>query len=159
MKPESHSWLIITSDDNAVVADALNSMIVLPEDITAQVFSIKKNRAYDNIDNNQLARVEYTYVSTSFKDTKALEAEKFNKKYKKNNYTSPSQYSIKGFDVTYDVLMRLASGKKLSDTFKEGASLRLEAKFNYDASSTNAIENKGLFIVKYNKDLSLMRLK
>jgi len=159
MKPKSHSWIIMTSNDNAVVADALNSMIVLPEDVTAQVFSINRNKAYENIDNNKLARIGFTYVTNNFSDETASATRAFNKKYKKRNHSIPSEYSVKGFDVTYDILIRLASGDKLSDTFKNGASLRLESKFDYDKKVFGSTTNKGLFIVKYNPDLSLERLK
>ena len=36
-----------------------------------------------------------------------------------------------GFDIVYDVGMRLASGNKLKQTFKNGTSYRLESKFDY----------------------------
>lgn len=159
MKPNSHSLVIMTSNDNAAVADALNSMIVLPENVTAQVFSVNKNKAYDEIDNNKLARIKFAYVTNSFNDENSTETKAFNKKYKRKNFSIPSQYSVKGFDVTYDVLMRLASGEQLLNTFKNGASLRLESKFDYDKKTFGSTSNKGLFIVKYNTDLSLERLK
>ena len=159
MKPKSRCWLIMTSNDNAVVADALNSMIVLPEDVSVQVFSVKKNKAYNNMDNNKLARVELAYVTNSFVDKKAPTTKAFNNKYEAANNALPSEYSIKGFDVTYDVLMRLASGNELLDTFKEGASLRLETKFEYENNLYGPTNNKGLFIVKYNRELGLERIK
>ena len=149
----------MTSSDNAVVADALNSMIVLPEDVTGQVFATKKNKAYEKIDNNQLARVEFVYVTNNFTDEKSAATKAFVKKYRKRNFAIPTTYAIKGFDVTYDVLMRLASGEDLNATFKKGASLRLETRFDYDKKIFGPTANKGLFIMKYNKDLSLQRLK
>ena len=71
----------------------------------------------------------------------------------------PSFYATKGFDITYDVLIRLASGNDLYSTFKEGASYRVESKFDYANEPKGYQENKGLFIIKYNKDLTLTRLK
>lgn len=159
MKPKKHCWVIMTSNDNVAVADALNSMVVLPEDVTAQVFAVEKNNAYKKIDNNKLARMNLTYVTNTFLDENAEMVKEFKAKYKKRNYTTPSTYAIKGFDVTYDVLMRLASGNSLSDTYKKGASLRVESKFNYDKKLFGSTSNKGLFVVKYNRDLTLTRLK
>ena len=54
--------------------------------------------------------------------------------------------------------MRLASGKKLEDTFSEGFSKRVETKFDY-RNSDRVPENKGVFIIQYNQDLTLSRLK
>ncbi|MDY0781379.1 LysM peptidoglycan-binding domain-containing protein [Tenacibaculum sp. IB213877] len=159
MPEGSHNWIIITSIDNVVVADALNSMVVLPEGVTAQVYAVEKGAAYDKMDNNKLARINFSYVANNYTDENAEETKAFNRKFKDRNKTIPSDYAVKGFDITYDILMRLASGKKLSDTFDEGVSIRLENKFDYDKKLFGSVSNKGLFIVKYNKDLSLQRLK
>ncbi len=159
MVAKKHNWVIVTSDDNVAIADVLNSMIGLPDDMTVQVFAVEKNKAYDKIENNKLASVDFTYVSNTFADDSSADVKIFNKKYFQKNNTVPSNYAIKGFDVTYDVLMRLASGKDLIDTFKDGISLRLENKFDYRKKTFGSSSNKGLFIVKYNRDLSLTRLK
>ena len=159
MPPKTHCWMILTSDDKVVIADALNSMVVLPEEVTGQVFTIQKNKAYDEIDNNKLARMDFAYVTSHFTDEKASTTKIFNKKYKAKNFSIPTKYAIKGFDITYDILMRLASGKNLNETFKEGASLRLESKFDFEKKLLKPTSNKGLFLIKYNKDLSLERLK
>ncbi|WP_428741991.1 LysM peptidoglycan-binding domain-containing protein [Tenacibaculum sp.] len=159
MSSKRHNWVIIASNDNVVVADALNSMISLPDEIKVQVFSADKNGAYNKIDNNKLASINFTYVSNTYADEDAIETKVFNEKFLAKNNTIPSEYAIKGFDITYDILMRLASGDNLSSTFKKGVSLRVENKFDYRKKMFGSSSNEGLFIVKYNKDLSLSRLK
>jgi hypothetical protein len=71
----------------------------------------------------------------------------------------PSFYATKGFDITYDVLMRLASGNSLKSTFNDGASYRVESKFDFTKKLFKTSENNGLFILQYNEDLTLTRLK
>lgn len=159
MTTKKHNWVIITSNDYVAISDVLNSMIGVPDDVTVQIFAIEKNKDYDKIDNNKLASVDFTYVSSSFEDNTSSNVKDFNKKYFAKNNTSPSDYAIKGFDITYDVLVRLASGKELTDTFKEGVSFRLENKFDYHKKNFGSTSNRGLFIIKYNQDLSLTRLK
>ncbi|WP_233861332.1 LysM peptidoglycan-binding domain-containing protein [Tenacibaculum piscium] len=159
MTSKKRNWVLITSDDNVAIADVLNSMIGVPDNIKLQVFAIEKHNAYEKLENNKLASVNFTYVSDSYTDDSSKDVTIFNKKYYKKNNTIPSDYAIKGFDITYDVLMRLASGKALTNTFKEGVSLRLENKFDYHKKMFGSTSNKGLFMVKYNKDLSLTRLK
>ncbi|CAA0199945.1 amino acid ABC transporter substrate-binding protein [Tenacibaculum maritimum] len=160
MKPKTHSWVIVISDDNAIVADALNSMISLPERVTAQVFTLEKNDAFDKIDNNKLARINFTYITDEYIDENTQHSMFFNKKYELKNNTLPSSYATKGFDITYDILARLASSdNNLKETFKNGSSYRLVSKFDYDKQLFGATSNKGLFIVRYNGDLSLTRLR
>ncbi len=159
MSSKRHNWVIIASEDNVVVADALNSMIGLPDEMNVQVFSPNKGSAYYRIDNNKLANINFTYVSDTYTDEEAIETKTFTEKYLQVNNTIPSDYAIKGFDITYDILMRLASGEDLDTTFKKGASLRVENKFDYRKKVFGSSSNNGLFVVKYNKDLSLSRLR
>ena len=159
MSSKRHNWVIIASEDNVVVADALNSMIGLPDEMNVQVFSPNKGSAYYRIDNNKLANINFTYVSDTYTDEDALETKTFTEKYLQANNTIPSDYAIKGFDITYDILMRLASGEDLDTTFKKGASLRVENKFDYRKKVFGSSSNNGLFVVKYNRDLSLSRLR
>ena len=55
--------------------------------------------------------------------------------------------------------MRLAGGKGLKSTFDAGYSYRVESKFDYMETVEKATQNKGLFMVQYNSDLTLTRIK
>lgn len=158
LKPNENNWVVIATADNVIVNDAINSLISLPEETSAKVFTFDKGRVYDKIDNRKLAKIGFTYISDDFVDASAENTKIFNKQYQKKNNALPSFYAAKGFDITYDILVRLASGKELRTTLDEGVSVRVESKFDYRNSNT-VPENKGLFIVRYNKDLTLTRLK
>jgi LysM repeat protein len=158
LKPEAKNWIIIATDNKIIAADAINSLISLPEQTTAKVFTFDKGNVYNNIDNRKLAKVGFTYVSDEFVDDNSLSSRVFRKQYLKKNKALPSFYATKGFDITYDILIRLASGNDLKSTLDEGMSMRVETKFDY-RNSAYLSENKGLFIVQYNADLSLTKLK
>ena len=158
LKPNAKNWVVLATDNNIVVENTINSLISLPEETTAKLFTFDKSRVYDKIDNNKLAKIGFTYVSDEFIDENSLDSRIFNKQYKKKNNTLPSFYATKGFDITYDILIRLASGNDLKSTLDQGMSRRVETKFDY-RNSTYLSENQGLFIVQYNEDLTLMKLK
>lgn len=158
-KPDIFNWVVIASDNNVIVADAINSANSLSDSLSMRVFSFNKGAAYDKIDNFKLAKLNYTYVSDEFVDEASPSTQLFNTQYLKKNNALPSFYATKAFDITYDILMRLASGEDLKSTFQKGASYRVETKFDYLNTPTGLSENKGAFIVRYNKDLSLTRLK
>ena len=159
LKPNVKNWVVMATNDNVIVADAINSLISLPDDTTAKVFTFDKGKAFDRIDNFKLAKIGLTYVSDLYVDENSSYTKNFNKQYYAKNFAMPSFYGTKGFDITYDILMRLASGNKLKATFNKGASYRVESKFDYRKKSFNPSENNGLFILKYNKDLTLTRIK
>lgn len=158
LKPNTNNWVVLVSDNQVIVQDVVNSLISLPEETTAKILTFNKTAVYDRIDNTKLAKLSFTYVSDEFLDTNSVEARSFISQYVKRNKTLPSYYATKGFDITYDMLIRLASGEDLKDTFKKGYSKRVETKFNY-TDSFRKPENRGVFIVEYNQDLSLKRLK
>jgi LysM repeat protein len=158
LTPNTENWVVIATDNNVIVSDVINSLISLPEETFVKVFTFDKGAIYDKIDNRKLAKIGFTYVSSDFVDETALNSRVFRKQYLKINKALPSFYATKGFDITYDVLIRLASGNDLKSTLNEGMSMRVETKFDY-RNSEHISENKGLFIVQYNEDLSLTKLK
>jgi len=159
LKPNTKNWVVMATNDNVIVAGAINSLISLPDSTAAKVFAYDKREAFDRIDNFKLAKIGFTYVSDRYVDESSTTTKTFNSQYFAKNNAMPSFYATKGFDITYDVLMRLASGKKLKSTFNEGASYRVESKFDYTKKLFKNAENKGLFILQYNEDLTLTRLK
>lgn len=159
LKPNEKNRVILTTDDSIIVASAINGLISLEEDVTASVFSFDKNSVFNKIDNLKLAKLGFTYVSDEYIREDSFKTMDFNNKYLSKNGVLPSYYATKGFDITYDVLIRLASGKSLKSTFDEGFSYRVESKFDYSDKMFQITENKGLFIVKYNEDLTLTRIE
>lgn len=158
LEPKTKNWVVLATDNNVIVSDVINSLISLPEETSVKVFTFDKGEVYDNIDNGKLAKIGFTYVSDEYVDESSLASIVFRKQYLEKNKALPSFYATKGFDITYDILIRLASGNDLKSTLEEGVSMRVETKFDY-RNSEHISGNKGLFIVQYNDDLSLTKLK
>ncbi len=187
LKAEVGNWVVLATERNVIASDAINSLIslpteepeeeeeedekkkkkkddepemqILPEDTVIRIFAFDKSNKFDKVDNNKLAKFEFTYTSDVYVDENSPQALRFNEKYTNKNGALPSYYATKGFDITYDIGMRLASGKDLKSTFKEGTSYRLESKFEYSRMLFNTSYNKGIFLMKYNPDLTIIRLK
>ena len=187
LKPDVGNWVILATDKRVISSDVINSLIslpveepeeeedeedekndkesdepemqILPEDTVIKVFGIFKSSQFDKIDNNKLAKLGFTYTSDTFTDKNSPEIQLFHSQYLKKNYAYPSYYVTKGFDILFDIGIRLASGKKLKETFKDGISFRLESKFEYSKSLFNTSSNKGIYIIEYNPDLTLTRIK
>ena len=180
MKSNVSNWIIVDTKDNVLAANAVNSLIALPtreevakaiedeeelgmqamgDSTLVQLYTFEKGATFDKIDNNKLARLDFTYATDVYAKNESTPVKSFNASYFKRNNSLPSYYATKGFDITYDILMRLASGKKLKSTFDDGVSYRLESKFDYRSGFFRATDNNGVFIIQYNKDLTLRRLK
>ncbi|MDP5093003.1 MAG: LysM peptidoglycan-binding domain-containing protein [Polaribacter sp.] len=157
LKPNTKNWIIIASNNEVIISDVVNSLISLPSETKVNVFTFDKGSVYDKIDNLKLGKIGFTYVSEEFVDETSESSRSFTKLYQEKNNTLPSFYATKGFDITYDILVRLSSGKRLQATFREGATIRVDTKFDYKNNDT--FENEGVFILQINRDLTITKLK
>jgi len=159
LKPNEKNWVVLAADKYLTISDAINSLISLPEETAVKVFSIEVGNSYKRIDHKKLAKIGFTYVTNEFTNSLFNNSDAFVNAYRIKNNALPSEYATKGFDITYDILMRLASGRKLTRTFKKGISFRVDSKFDYYENAYNVFENRGVYLVQYNQDLTLTRIK
>ncbi|AOW21704.1 lytic transglycosylase [Urechidicola croceus] len=154
---QRNNWVILVGQDNVVTSDVVNNLGVMPKkNRNIQLFSFAKGRNFDNVSNNHLARLKFTYPQESFVDVLSTGYKSFEKQYKSKSKIGPSEYSIKGFDVTYDALMRLAKHDTFKDGAKAGVSERVGTKFEYSKKLFgSSLENVGVFIIQYQEDLKL----
>jgi LysM repeat protein len=110
-----------------------------------------KNSAFEgkDIDNNNLSNLKFHYPSV-YKDFDESKSNAFVRAYRKEYGVSPSKYVARGFDITLDILMRLAS----EDNLYEGSSDAIETeyienKFRYNKSLFGGYVNEAVYIVKY----------
>ena len=140
------NWFFVTDNEPAYLGDVFNNLGVFPVVDSLLVFGFEKGRNYNKIDNNFLARVNFHYPSNSFIDYNAVDYKWFESAYRRKYFTFPSTYAVEGFDVTYDLLIRLANG---ADIIEQGVSERIATKYEFIENTSGGILNKGIYIVKY----------
>ena len=67
----------------------------------------------------------------------------------------PSQYAIRGFDVTFDILLRLSQEKSFKETVQTVTTQQIENKFDYVEKPEEGYTNKGVYILYYDTDLTI----
>jgi LysM repeat protein len=125
-----------------------------PEDKTQfdiRLFTSERNKAYGDkvIENKDLSKLEFTYVSTSKYDV--LESNPLIEDYIRKNGHVPNRYVLRAFDLTYDILLRLAyEGNLKNDEALNPLTEYNENRFGYQKQfMTENYENKGLYIIQY----------
>lgn len=149
IKVDKENIIVLISNDKVVTADVVNNLGVMPEKIKATLYSTSFGSNFEGVDNNFLARVKLHYPTSQFIDLNDYQIKKFIKKFKTKNHVEPSEYAFKGFDITYDALLRLATYKNFEQAFDGGISKRMSSKFIYTKKAGTGFENKGVFLVKY----------
>jgi len=154
------NWVLFVGEHNITANDVVNNLGVMSrEKAKIQLFSFDNGSHFSNVSNNQLARLQFTYPKEEFVDITSDAVKYFRKKYKRKYHAYPTKYAVKGFDVTYDALMRLSSFDSFNEGAKAGVSQRIGTKFDYTKKLFGSTENKGVFLIQYQEDLNLKVLE
>ena len=148
------NWVLSLSDESVTTSAVINNLKSPVERMPIQLFALNKGKNYDNIDNAILGKLNFIFPTNEFLMADDINFLNFYNAYLRKNYATPSKFSYRGFDVTYDTLLRIASAELLEEGFEAGKSIRILALFNYEKKPFKGIENKGLRLIKYHPDLT-----
>lgn len=112
----------------------------------------------DEIKFLNLTKLKLMYPSVT-RDNDSAEATIFDKEFRKINNIYPSDFATRGFDVTFDTMMRLVQDKTFEETVNSAATKQVENKFEYYKKPDGGYTNKGVFIMYYDTDLNLKEAK
>lgn len=150
----TNNWVFLVSDEMVTTASSVNSLKSLADIFNITLIALDKGNNFDSVDNNLLGQLNFMYPTIDFLDVDDPAVNNFYKIYQEKNYAIPSKYALKGFDITYDVLARIATTGTLEQGLKAGKSSRISTLFKYDRNLLGSFENHGVFIVQYNKSLT-----
>ncbi|WP_111706687.1 lytic transglycosylase [Lutibacter citreus] len=156
---DSNNWIFLISDENVTTAAAINNLKGFKEEYNITLFSVNKGKNFDTIDNSFLGQLNFIFASKDFINVEDANVKRFYSHFRSENNSNPSKFAVRGFDVTYDVLARLASKESFEEALKAGKSSRISSKFNYSKKQFGSFENNAVYIVHYNSDLSSIILK
>jgi hypothetical protein len=91
------------------------------------------------------------------RENNSIEATNFEKSYRNINKVFPNQYAIRGFDVTFDTLIRITQ----NSSFESAATMKseqIESKFEYSKNENEGYTNKGVYIFEYQEDLTVKQM-
>ena len=123
----------------------------LNEDHEIVLTTTDKNSGFEgeNVSNVHLSNLKFHYpsVNRSFDGT---QQNTFVSKYRKIYGIDPNKYAIRGFDLTMDLLLRLASGENLYQTSDSSIQTEyIENKFRYAKKMFSGYTNESVYVVKY----------
>lgn len=157
--------LLVAGKENFVIMETEKTNLILS--VTSNLQTLQKlydiklvilgeNDAldYEEIPMNRLTKLKMHYPS-SYRVNDTPEAAIFDQNYKKKNKIFPNNFAIRGFDITFDVLLRLVQEKPILETLSEKASQQMESRFQYVANPEGGYTNNGVFILYYDTDLTI----
>ncbi|CAM4390855.1 LysM peptidoglycan-binding domain-containing protein [Flavobacterium terrigena] len=145
------NFVILDSDKIMQVISVVNNLIKLKKEFDIQLVVVERNDALDfeEIPSKNLAALQMLYPS-AIRENESIEAMNFAKSFKKDNKIQPNQYATRGFDVTFDAILRMCQEDGFIKSTESQVSEQIESQFNYANNN-----NWGVYMMYYNSDLTI----
>ena len=155
------NWVVLESNNPVLISNVIGLLNGLNSEGNIRLFTTNRNDnfEYDDISNMHLANLSFTFPSVS-KSYDFDEKNPFLVSYKNKYGVLPNRYAVRGFDITYDVLLRLASANNVYDAIDSDVETEyVENKFRYDKKLFSGYSNQSFYILKYGENLQLEEVK
>ena len=108
LDPLAENWFVLASDNPVLVSNVIGLLNGLPVEKVVRLFTLNKSDAYEfeDIQNSNLARLKFTYPSV-YRSYDYDNPDAFVTSYKNKYGVLPNKYAVRGFDLTYDIILRL----------------------------------------------------
>jgi LysM repeat protein/succinate dehydrogenase flavin-adding protein (antitoxin of CptAB toxin-antitoxin module) len=160
LQKDKMNYVIIDSEKTGMILSTTNVLLNEMANFQIQLAIIEPNETLDfeEISMKRITILKMLYPSQT-RENNTPEAIAFENAYKKENKVFPSQYAIRGFDVTFDTMLRLSQGKSFEVSANEDSTEEVESKFRYEKKESGGYANKGVYILQYEEDLSVKEVK
>ena len=171
LRPESQGGYILPELVDSLLVDSLPNKVIIETEIftfissiisqmnsqisnerKVQLFTTYRGNIYDdsNINIKDLGNLNFTYSSMT-KPTTIDTLNSFTSGYIDLFGNFPNKDVVKAFDITTDILLRLALHKKLDKSFKYGDQKYIQNRYNYVKDSLGGYINNGFYILRHSE--------
>lgn len=150
------NYIVLDTEKTGMILSTTNLLLNEMSNFQLQLAILEPNETldYDEISMKRLTILKLLYPSFT-RENQSPEALAFENAYKKQNKIFPSQYAVRGFDVTFDTMLRLSQDKSFAQSAAGDKTEQVESKFAYAKNEDDGYMNKGIYILEYQEDLSV----
>lgn len=154
--PGRMNYVVMETANTAMVKSTIKALLDAQKTCQVQLVILEPNSTLDTdeISFENLVKLKLMYPSVTRESDEAAAAI-FKKEYRLKNKVNPNTYATKGFDVTFDTMMRLVQGKTYQETADLMTTEQVDNKFQYYKKEDGGHANKGVYILYYDSDLTL----
>jgi LysM repeat protein len=155
------NFVIMETEKTNHVINIINTLEKLLKEFDIKLVVLGENQTLDSEDIaiNKLTKLGLLYPSQIALNN-TPQSIQFENKFRKVNKILPNLFATRGFDVTFDVLLRLSQEKSFYETLNETATQQIENKFLYTQKEAGSgYTNTGVHILFYDLDLTIKEAK
>ncbi|MGC1516554.1 MAG: LysM peptidoglycan-binding domain-containing protein [Maribacter sp.] len=156
LSDKEENWVFVESKNYKLISsvvsilNSFNSTVLEPvetnDKVNVRMFTTDMNSAFENdvISSTHLSNLKFTYPSV-YREAKNGA---FMERYKKRFGEYPDRYAVRGFDLTYDLLLKLAYRNNLTDVSRFiGETEYGGNKFDYELKDVSGYYNQASYIM------------
>ncbi|PIF59744.1 LysM peptidoglycan-binding domain-containing protein [Flavobacterium sp. 2] len=154
--PNRMNYVVMETANTAMIKTTIKALLDAQKTCQVQLVILEPNSTLDTdeISFDNLVKLKLMYPSVT-RDSDDQAVSIFKKDYRLKNKIYPNTYATRGFDVTFDTMMRLVQGKTYQETADLMTTQQVENKFQFYKKEDGGHANKGVYILYYDSDLTL----
>lgn len=151
------NYVILDAESLAHISGALRMLVDAQKNYTIQLAVPDKNDRYDHdeVALDKLVKLKLLYPSIT-RDDNDQQHELFAKVFREKNGFNPTAYATRGFDITFDTILRLFQEEDFKTTMTQKTSEQVENKFMYLAQAGGNYNN-GVYIMQFDEGLNVIK--
>lgn len=153
------NFVILETEKSGTILSITNTLKGLQKeyDIQLVVFEVYDALNFEEIPIKNLTTLKMMYPSVN-KVISTPEEYIFAKDFKKANNTNPNPAAIKGFDITFDTILRICQEEGFEDSVSKYKTEYIGNSFDY-ANENDANNNNGCYLLYYDNDLTIKKIQ
>jgi len=150
------NYVVMETGNTGMIKSTIAAMLSAMATYKVQLVILEPNETLDTDEINflNLTKLKLMYPSVT-RENKSQEALIFEKEFRKKNKIYPSIFATRGFDITFDTMLRLSQDKKYQETIDATATEQIDNKFEFYKKENGGYTNKGIYILYYDTDLTI----
>ncbi len=149
------NFVILETEKAALILNTTKALMKFKEEFDLQLVVLE---LYDTLDFEEIPMTNLTELNMLFpsyrKEVDTDAGRIFEKEFKKKNNVNPNAYATKGFDLTFDTILRICQEDGFVPSAKNSISEQVENTFNYNFKEGRNV-NDGIYIMYYDTDYSI----
>jgi len=149
------NYIILDTDSSNMMIAATKIIAGMLPEYNIQLVVLEHTEALENdeLPTARLMSLKLLYPSVT-RDNITPEALVYARVFKEKNGIVPSQFATRGFDVTFDTILRLFQEDGFAEATAAVSSEQVENKFSY-SSEEGGNYNTGVYIMQYDEQLTI----
>ncbi|MDD2673849.1 MAG: LysM peptidoglycan-binding domain-containing protein [Flavobacterium sp.] len=150
------NYVVMETGNTGMIKTTIAAMLSAMPSFKLQLVILEPNETLDTDEINfgNLTKLKLMYPSVT-RENESPEALIFEKEFRKKNKIYPSVFATRGFDLTFDTMLRLSQDKKYQETIDAAATEQIDNKFEFYKKEDGGYTNKGIYILYYDTDLTI----